>query len=86
MCDHVNKEQQSRDADINNKEERLQKTNKLSCGSVHSVHESLVDVLVSLHMLQVIAHVVGLVPLCAEFTCRHGTKLVHFLTCARIPL
>ena len=46
----LNKEKQSRDADTNNKEERL-KTNKLGCGSIHSVHESL-DVLVSFHMLQ----------------------------------
>ena len=48
--------------DTNNKEEAL-KTNKLSCGSVHSVHESLVDVLMSFHMLQVIPHDVGLVAL-----------------------
>ena len=41
-------------------------TNKLSCGSIHNVHESLVDVLVSFHKLQVIPHVVGLVVLCAE--------------------
>ena len=40
VCDHVNKEKQSRDDDTNNKEERL-KTNKLSCGSIHNVHESL---------------------------------------------
>ena len=66
MCDHLNKENQLRDADTNYKEERLQKTNKLSCGSVNSVHESLVDVLVSFYMLQVIPHVVGLVALCAE--------------------
>ena len=84
MCDHLNKEKQSRDADTNNKEERL-KTNKLSCGSIHSVHESLVDVLVSFHMLQVIPHVVGLVAMCAEFTCCQCTKLIHFLTCTRIP-
>ena len=45
-----------------NKEEAL-KTNKLHCGSVHSVHESLVDVLMSFHMLQIIPHVVGLVEL-----------------------
>ena len=38
------------------------KKNKLSCGSIHSVHESL-DVLVSCHMLQFIAHGVGLVAL-----------------------
>ena len=31
---------QSRDADTNKKEERL-KTNKLRCGSIHSVHESM---------------------------------------------
>ena len=79
MCDHLNKEKQSRDADTNNKEEIL-KTNKLSCGSIHSVHESLVDVLVSFHMLQVTPHVVGLAALCAEFICRHCTKLIHFLT------
>ena len=56
-------------------EERLNtKTNKLSCGSIHSVHESLVDVLVSFHMLQVIQYGVGLVALCAEFTCCQCTK------------
>ena len=84
MCDHLNKEKQSRNADTNNKEERL-KTNKLSCGSIHSVHESLVDVLVSFHMLQIIPHVVGLVALCAEFSCCQCTKLIHFLTCTGIP-
>ena len=84
VCDHVNKEKQSRDADTNNKEERP-KTNKLSCGSIHSAHESLVDVFVSLHMLQFIPHVVGLVALWAEFTCCQCTKLIHFLTCSRIP-
>ena len=52
MCDHLNEEKQSRDADTNNKEE--------------SVHESLVDVLMSFHMLHVIPHVVGLVVLCAQ--------------------
>ena len=78
MCEHVNKEKQSKDADTNNTEERLQQTNKLSCGSIHSVHESLVDVLVSFHMLQFIAHVVGLVALCAEFTCCHCTKLIMY--------
>ena len=83
MCVHLNKEKQSRDADTNNKEERLT-TNKLSCGSIHSIHESLVDVLVSFHMLQVILHVVGLVALCAEFTCCQCTKLNHFLTCTGI--
>ena len=57
----MNKEKQSRDDDTNNKEERLQK-NTLSCGSIHSVHESL-DVLVSFYMLQVIQHVVVLVVL-----------------------
>ena len=36
-------------------------------------------------MLQFSLHVVVLVALCAEFTCRHCTKLVHFLTCTRIP-
>ena len=64
VCVHLNKVKQSRDTDTNNKEERV-KTNKLSCGSIHSVHESL-DVLVSFHVLQVIPHVVGLVALCAE--------------------
>ena len=83
MCVHLNKEKQSRDADTNNKEERLT-TNKLSCGSIHSIHESLVDVLVSFHMLQVILHVVGLVAVCAEFTCCQCTKLNHFLTCTGI--
>ena len=83
MCDHLNKEKQSRDGDTNNKEERL-KTNKLGCGSIHSVQESL-DVLVSFHMLQVIPQVVGLVALCAEFTCCQCTKLIHFLTCTGIP-
>ena len=53
---------QSRDDDTNNKEERDHKTNKLSCGSIHSVHESL-DVLLSFFMLQFIAHVVVLVAL-----------------------
>ena len=38
------------------------KTNKLSCGSIHSVHESL-DVFVSFFMLQFIAQVVVLVAL-----------------------
>ena len=63
---------QSRDADTNNKEERL-KTNKLSCGSVHSVHESLADVLMSFHMLHVIPHVVGLVVL-------YGVIPIHLLS------
>ena len=36
-------------------------------------------------MLQVIPHVVGLVALCAEFTCCQCTKLIHFLTCTGIP-
>ena len=39
------------------------KTNKLTCGSIHSVHESLC-VLVSFLMLQFILHVVVLVALC----------------------
>ena len=63
----------------NNKEEAL-KTNKLNCGSVHSVHESLVDVLMSFHMLQVIPHVVGLVALCfvtpIQLLSMH--QLIHF--------
>ena len=75
---------QSRDADTNSKEERPPKTNKLSCGSIHSVHESL-DVFVGFYMLQVIAHVVVLVVLCAESTCRHCTRFIHFLTCTGIP-
>ena len=62
---------QLRDADTNNKEERL-KTNKLSCGSIHRVHESL-DVLVSFHILHVIPHIVGLVVLCAQI-------LLHLLS------
>ena len=82
MRARLNKEKQSRDADTHTKEETT-KTNKLSCGSIHSVHESL-DVLVSFHMLQVIQHVVGLVVLCDEFTCQ-CTKLIHFLTCTGIP-
>ena len=77
MFDHLNKEKQSRDADTDNKEEGL-KTNKLSCGSIHSVHESLVDVLVTFHMLQVIPHVVGLVSLCSEFICCQCTKLILY--------
>ena len=84
VCDHLNKEKKSRDADTNSKEERL-KTNKLSCGSIHSAHESLVDVFVSFHMLQFIPHVVGLVALCADFTSCQCTKLIHFLTCTWIP-
>ena len=60
------------------------KTSKLSCDSIHSVHESL-DLLVSFHMLQFILHVVGLVALCHEFTCCQCTKLIHFLTCTGIP-
>ena len=59
MSDHVNKDKQSRDDDTNNKKKKTTKTNKLSCGSVHSVHESFV----SFHMLQFIAHVVVLVAL-----------------------
>ena len=74
MCDHLHKEKQSRDADTNNKGRETTKTNKLSCGSIHSVHESLVDVLVSFHMLQVIQHIVGLVALCAKFSCCQCTK------------
>ena len=45
----------------------------------------MVDVLVSFHMLQVMPHVVGLVALCAEFTCCQCTKLIHFLPCTGIP-
>ena len=45
----------------------------------------MVDVLVSLWMLEVIQHVVGLVALWAEFTCCKCTKLTHFLTCTGIP-
>ena len=60
VCVYLNKEN-SRDDDTNNKE-RDYKTNKLSCGSIHSVHESL-DVLVSFFMLQFIANVVVLVAL-----------------------
>ena len=67
------------DDDTNNKEETLQ-TNKLSCGSVHSIRESLADVLMSFHMLHVILHVVGLVVLCAvipiHFLSMH--QLIHF--------
>ena len=53
-------------------------------GSIHSVHE---DVLVGFLMLQFILHVVvvGLVAVCAEFTCCQCTKLIHFLTCTGIP-
>ena len=36
-------------------------------------------------MLQVIPHVVGLVALCADFIYCQCTKLIHFLTCTRIP-
>ena len=36
-------------------------------------------------MLQVNPHVVGLVALCAEFTCCRCTKLIHYLTYTRIP-
>ena len=61
MCVHLNKEKQSRDDDTNNKGQETTKTNKLSCGSIDSVHASSVDVLVSFHMLQVIVHVVVLV-------------------------
>ena len=58
VCDHVNKEK-SRDADTNNKEEKL-KTNNLSCGSIHNVHESLVAVLVNCYMLQSFCILLGL--------------------------
>ena len=79
MCDCLNKEKQSRDDDTNNKEETPQ-TNKLSCGSVHSVHESLANVLMSFHMLHVILHVVGLVVLCAVIPIHLLSmhQLIHF--------
>ena len=77
VCDHVKKEKQSKDA--------YKQTNKPSNGSIHSVYESLVDVLVSFYMLQFIAHVVGFVVLCDKFTCCQCTKLIHFLTCTGIP-
>ena len=78
MCDHVNKEKQSRDADTNNKEERLQKQTSSAVVQSTAVHESLVNVLVRFHMLHVIPHVVVLVVLCAEFTSCHCTKLILY--------
>ena len=47
----------------NNKAEGDYKANKLSCGSIHSAHESSVDVLLCFYMLQVIKHVAVLVAL-----------------------
>ena len=87
VCDHLNKEKQSRDADTNNKEERLQKQTSSAVVQVHSVHESLVDVLVGLHMLHVIQHVVGLVALCAELPIHWLSKHQSYspLICTRIP-
>ena len=80
MCDYLNKEKQSRDDDTNNKEDKLQKANKFSCGLVHSVHESWADVLTSFHMLHVIPHVVGLVVLCAVIPIHLLSmhQLIHF--------
>ena len=53
-----------------NSEETLQ-TNKLSCGSIHSAHESSVDVLVGFYMLQVCGHIKHVVVFVALHSCQH---------------
>ena len=85
VCVYLNKENSQGTMTLTTRK-RDYKTNKLSCGSIHSVHESL-DVLVSFFMLQFIAHVVVLVALffCQQFNCCQCTKIIHFLTCTGIP-
>ena len=61
------------------------KTNKLSCSSIHSVHESWSMYSWVSTCFKFIPHVVGLVALCDEFSCCQCTKLIHFLTCTGIP-
>ena len=55
VCVYLNKEN-SQGTMTRTTRKRDYKTNKLTCGSNHSVHESL-DVLVSFFVLQFIAHV-----------------------------
>ena len=83
-CDHLNKEKAVKGRWHQQQGREITKTNKLRFGSIHSVPESVVVVLVSFLMLLCIPHVVGFVALCAELTCR-CTKLIHFMTCTRIP-
>ena len=84
VCVYLNKEN-SQATMTRTTRKRDYKTYTLSCGSIHSLHESL-DVLVSFFMLQFIAHVVVLVALyCHQFNCCQCTKFIHFLTCTRIP-
>ena len=61
VCVFLNKENSQGTMTLTTRR-RDYKTNKLSCGSTHSVHESM-DALVSFFMLQFIAHVVVLVAL-----------------------
>ena len=75
--------QQTRTTLTTEKRERPQKTNKLSCGSIHSVHESSVDVLVSFYMLQVIEHVVVLVGLYFCVTNSIVVNAPHLFTSVR---
>ena len=58
-------------------------TNKLSCGSFHSAHESSVDVLVGFHMLRVCGNINLVVVLVALHSCHHSTRChlfphIHF--------
>ena len=60
VCVYLNKENNQGTMTLTTRRRNYRK--ELSCGSIHSVHESL-DVLVSFFMLQFIAHVVVLVAL-----------------------
>ena len=60
---HLHKENSQGTLTLTTWKRGLQKQTSSSCASVHSVHESLFDVLVNFHMFQFIAHVVVLVAL-----------------------
>ena len=82
VCVHLNKEGQSRDADTNNKEERLQKQTSSAVAqstafTSHWMYSWVSTCFSSFNMLLCLS-------LCAEFTCCQCTKLIHFLTCAGI--
>ena len=82
MCVHLNKENSQRTLTLTT---RTKKTHYKNKQAQLRLNPQRPRVLVSFQMLQVIQHVVGLLVLCAEFTCCQCTKLIHFLTCTRIP-
>ena len=86
MCVHLNKEKQSKDADTNNKEKRLQKQTssavvQSTAFTSHWLYSWVLSCFSSFHMLLCLS----LCTSCRQFNCCQCTKLVHFLTCTGIP-